>query len=367
MKKALRFIKNIVAITLPTLLVLFAILEVFFRVGIPACTPPNNFFDEKEKLFTFSDRGEEGVFSIGRFAEIQSKWRINNAGWNSPYDYAKEKGKPRIAIIGDSYIEAFQVDISKSYPALLQKTFGDSLDVYAFGKSGNPFSQYVHLSRYINKNYNPDVLVFNLVHNDFMESIQNFYPKKSYMMQLAIDKSGALTETVPKPNLGAPQYHAYKRWLRKSALFRYLIFNLKVAEIKMTSKPKKGKEKKKFEGNIDVDKAKARKEKVFIAIDYLMRKIKEENTNKRVIFLLDAPRRAIYDNSLAQSNLLWIHGMMDSLSNKHRMELLDLSTVMAEDYQKKQLKFNSEIDHHWNEYGHAFVAQTLEEYLQNDR
>ena len=50
---------------------------------------------------------------------IRANYKINANGWNSGYDRyepKKTKGKYRIAVVGDSYVEAFQVDYNKRAP-----------------------------------------------------------------------------------------------------------------------------------------------------------------------------------------------------------------------------------------------------------
>ena len=91
------------------------IAELFFRVVIPASNPPKACFDENELLYKFCPNQGSGVMTIGKKASIRTRWRVNNYGWNSDIDYCQEKSLPRIAIIGDSFIEAFQVDLKKSY------------------------------------------------------------------------------------------------------------------------------------------------------------------------------------------------------------------------------------------------------------
>ncbi|MGB0524181.1 MAG: SGNH/GDSL hydrolase family protein [Flammeovirgaceae bacterium] len=360
-QRLLSTLKNLIFITLPTLLILLIALELFFRFGIRASDPPNNYFDETQRLYCFDDVGETGLFTIGKFADIQTSWQINNYRWNAPIDYHPSLKQPLISIIGDSYIEAFQVDVDKNYPSLLRKLLADEYQVYSFGKSGNPFSQYLHLSRYVTQHFDPEVLVFNLVHNDFGESIQRLYPHKSYMMQLAIDQQGQIKETTPKAPLAAPQYHFWKRWLRKSAIFRYFIFNLKLTG-NTSVIPKKAKTKK-FEANVKVEKLKKRQDLIQKATAYLVKTIRNENPDKQIIMVLDAPRHHIYQQTLQASEVNWIHHMMDSLCVQHQVDFIDLTPVMTQDYQKNRQKFNSDLDNHWNTYGHQLVAQTLYQHL----
>ena len=102
---------------------------------------------------------------------------------------------------------------------------------------------------------------------------------------------------------------------------------------------------------------------VFAATDYLVRTIREENAGKRVIFVFDAPKWAIYSGELAGSGVLWMHEMMNEICASNNVEYIDLVPLMEADYAANGRKFNSEVDGHWDEYGHEFVAKVLYDYL----
>lgn len=362
MRKILISLKNVFYISLPTLIILLIILELFFRFIIPASNPPRGYFNENEKMYSFSNSKKTGLYTVGKFAEIQANWSINNMNWNYPIDYSPTQSKKLISVIGDSYVEAFQVDVDKSYPFLLRKKLNRECEVYAFGKSGAPLSQYLFISRYVNTHFNPAILVFNIVHNDFDESIVQLEPSRNYFLKLSFNPDeDSFTEIDPVPNFSFPQYNVLKRTIYKSALFRYLKINLKIEEVLRSYKYKDYK----FEENIDSKKIKEKQNLIFKSTEYLIRTIVKENLNKRVIFVFDAPRFAIYNNELENSSVTWMHDMMREICGKYNTEFIDLTLPMFEDYMKNKKKFNSEIDGHWNEYGHEFVSNVLYEYLQN--
>ena len=357
----MKAIRNFFYITLPSLLVLLLILELFFRFVIKASDPPMSYFYEKEKLYAFADSNTNGIITIGKAAEIKANWHINNKHWNYPIDYSEVKEKKLISVIGDSYIEAFQVNVDKSYPFLLRSAFNNEYEVYAFGKSGAPLSQYLHMSRYVNRHFKSDILIFNIVLNDFDESIRELNPSDSQFLQVSFDKNDSITETVPQTNNSYPQYQPWKRLLYKSAFFRYLYLNIKVSEIraKYLAPQKYG-----YEGNIDPQAVQKNKELILKAMTYLVKKIKEENKDKRVVFVMDAPREAIYNDSLDKSKVAWMYDMMRNICLESGVEFLDLTPYMKADFGKNKIKFNSALDGHWNEYGHHLVAEIISAYLR---
>lgn len=355
----MKAIKNFIILTLPVLLILFLLLEVFFRVVIPANNKPWGYFDEEEKLFRHDNSVSEGVYTVGRFARIRANWRINNFGWNSPVDYHTSRDENLIAIIGDSFIQAFEVDVEKSYPSLLREKVGHKYEVYSFGRGGYPLSQYLHVSRYVNRVFDPDILIFNLVHNDFDESIKELNQWKSHMMQLSVDVDGTFTETVPSISDNHP---INKRWVRianKSALLRYLVRNLNILNMRFFINEKN------YEANIDVEQIGGELDLIWSATRYLLTKIKEENQGRRVVIVMDAPRNAIYENRLQESKVRWMNEMVEVICAEIELEFLDLTAPMYNDYIKNHERFSFEMDGHWNEYGHRFVAKKVFDYLNS--
>ena len=219
----MKIFKNFIFLSVPSLIILFLILELFFRFVLPASSAPACFFDSQMKILKYdSSLGSKGLFTIGKSAHRGGKWRINNYGWNSDIDYLPypKSKKPLIAIIGDSQVESLQVDIDKNFAALLRSKVDDKFSVYTSGISGAPLSHYLYMSRYVTKLFNPDVIVFNVVYNDFAESIAEIVPKPSFW-QLRYS-NGLWQDTLTE----AGQPSRLAKMLRRSALVRYLLINL---------------------------------------------------------------------------------------------------------------------------------------------
>lgn len=361
-----RTIKNIILLTLPSLVIVLLVLELFFRYVIPASDSPRGYFNEKDKIYCLSNKKVQGVYTIGRFAEVKGKWRINNMNWNSPIDYVPVKDKKLIAVIGDSFIESFQVNTDENYPSLLRKDLEPEFQVYSFGKSGAPLSQYVNMSRYVNKYFNPDILIFNIVHNDFDESIKELFPENYFFLQVSVGNNDSIFETEPRPNYSFVQYKPLKGIIYKSALFRYLYINLNAADIRNSASAKKNKSNSHFEANVESNKLMESKPLISLSTNYLVKTIKKENPEKRIIFIFDAPRESIYKNTANESSILWMHEMLKVICEKNKIEYIDLTPLMQQDYSKNKKKFNSDIDGHYNQYGHRFVTTVLENYLKTE-
>ena len=87
---------------------------------------------------------QSGTFIKGKFPKfLRAGYNINNLGFNSVKDYDFNfNNKKSVAIIGDSFIEGFQVDVNKSIGRLMEEE-NSSINVYEFGLSGFNFLNYV--------------------------------------------------------------------------------------------------------------------------------------------------------------------------------------------------------------------------------
>lgn len=354
----LKNIKYVLLITLPTLIALSFLLELFFRFVIPASNPPRGYFDEETLIYRFMLGPSDGLFTIGALAQQRGRWHINNHGWNNPVDYYPEKSRPRVAVIGDSYIEAFQVDSDKSYPALINSAT-EEYDVYSFGISGAPLSQYLHMTRYVNRAFDPDVLVINLILNDFAESIYDGTAPHWLKLKVSGD---SVMEVQPRKNPAFIQYSKTKQILRHSALVRYLFFNLQMPGLMMRLSARNDS----IAENTDISLVQSRRNEIGTATRYVINQIKAESPGRRIIYVIDAPKQSIYAGKIPSEQVRYIYSAVESGATESGSEFLNLWPAMQEEFQTNGKKFNSEYDGHWDEYGHAFVAhQVLPILIQN--
>ena len=344
------FFGNLALVTLPIILVTFLVLELFFRFIIPASEPPYYRFEEKYSMLLFDKKlAREGINTIGRLADQQGYWHINNFGWNSPIDYNQKKHFPRVVVIGDSYVEALQVDTTKNFASILREKLKKRYEVYSFGMSGSPLSQYLHIYRYSTQLFDPDIIIVNVVHNDFSESITK---RPNHFLTLDVEQN-KVTERNPIPYVPSK----FRRIIRKSAFFRYLYINLHlISAIKHLGQAKKGES---HNANIDVVETKGQIRDIQRVTSYLLERFQAESKGRRIIFIMDAPRRDIYAKSTTKSSVRFLNTMFAMLCKKYGFEYLDLTESMVRDYDVNQIKFNSEIDAHWNDYGHQFVAEKI--------
>jgi hypothetical protein len=121
-----------------------------------------------------------------------------------------------------------------------------------------------------------------------------------------------------------------------------------------------------YNANIDVEKVKKLRDKIDMAADYALKKIREENQQRKVVVMIDAPRQDIYNGTLSSSNIAWMHRLLKAKCEKYNVYFLDLTDDFAALYKKDQRKFESQYDNHWNEHGHECAAKSLVNFLRKN-
>lgn len=353
-------LRNLLLATLPSLLLCFLALEILFRFVIPAAELPDIAFEPEAGILHYDPEGpREGTFTRGRFAQLRATWRINNRGWNSDIDYlpASERSLPLIAIVGDSYINSFQVDPDENVAAVLRELLEGRFDVYRFGFPGAPLSQYLQVSRYLDTEFDPDILIISVIHNDFHESLRDEAPFPAYL-QFGRDEGGAFVEVAPQ----APREGRLGP-LRWSALARYWTITLRSTPMSNLKNWLLGRLPAVNNANVQVDRVARSRPGIEEVTRLVVERIRNENRDRRLIFMMDAPRLDLYAGQLEESNVRWLNDLLRDEVERAGVPFVDLRERFSETYRRTGVRFESPYDSHWNAFGHAEVACALLEKL----
>lgn len=123
-----------------------------------------------------------GIYRGGKYpkAEFRNEININSWGYRSSKNYDIKSGQKRIAIMGDSFVEAFQVSESNSFPKIIEKILNDKahdVSVYNFGISATgTIHQYVILQKDIIK-IDPDIVILSFFLNDLINNSPYYYTR----------------------------------------------------------------------------------------------------------------------------------------------------------------------------------------------
>ena len=343
-------------------------LVVFRYVFLPAEVPRNAFI---EGLIRYTPN-QTGVYRVRN--EISAPFSINAQGWNSgtgPYRLERSDSRRRIAVIGDSYVEALQVPYDRSVAERLQAHLaqaGSAVDVYRFAISGAPLSHYVYMIEHEAVQYAPDVVVIVLVHNDFDESFRFMAGRyTSSFMKLTLTNGRVTAEIPPAPykeswrdrlrQLATVRYFYY-RWQVSPALLRGLVLGSARAEAP------------RFEANIDVNEVLSRLPDVGAATDYLFGRLAAlgRDLGFEILLVMDANRGPIYAGAeVRPEGASALNVLAREMAARHGLGFLDLTEAFTRAWQAEGARFEFASDGHWNERGHQVAADAIARALRRNR
>ena len=366
MGQAIKKILQNTGLVFGSLVVVFLVAElVVFRFVLPAIDIPRNAFIDGVIRHQPNQRGYARIADEGAVP-----YAINHQGWNSGHEqYALDKPADikRIAVIGDSYVEALAVPYDQSIAENLERRLnvdGETAEIFRFGISGAPLSQYLYMLEQEVVRYDPDLVIMLLIHNDFDESFRFKAGRyTSSFLKLKMEGHEVINEIEP-----AVYEEGWLEYLRMSATFRYFFYQKKLHPERIRQLIFG--QKKVYEANVAVDQIQRQWPQIEKATDYLFQRLKEVSTQHGVDLLLvmDANRQDIYaDNPSNGSNgAAKLNQLAADLAARHQIPFLDLETAFVADWKENGFHFEFPDDNHWNRRGHTKAAEAIAEYLGSD-
>lgn len=287
---------------------------------------------------------------------IVNRIHVNNAGYVNEQDYVRD-GRPLLAIVGDSYIEAAMVAPGETLHGRTAKAVGDTGRVYSFGASGAPLSQYVMWAREAKEAWGANALVIVVIANDFDESLAEYKsaPGFHYYEQ---DADGDL-------ELHRQDYRpgGIRRMLRKSALFRYLALNLHALErvkalLNTIVSPAQAQI---YVGNTAAAAGTVRLQKSRDAIAAFLRDLQAVGGWKpsEVLFLVDDVRYPDENEEIAASYFAKMRNHFMSVSRQQGFGAINLDPHFFARHRSDGSRFEFPTDGHWNGLAHGIAADAL--------
>ncbi len=342
---------------------LFCELVVFRFVWLASDAPWLDFVNDVVRYAP----NQEGVWRIRD--EIAAPYRINEQGWNSgtgDYAIARKPGVPRVALIGDSFVEAMQVASTASLAAMLAPALSGSgrpTEVYRFGISGAPLSQYVHMLEREAVRYRPDWVVVVVVHNDFDESYQFKLGRyTSSFMKFRVEDAKVVRELPPTP---------WRRdsieWLRQTATWRFMRIRRgmradAIADWLWTNRA--GAAVPEYAANVEIRSTLAERPEVMAVADHAVVRLATlaSGIEARLLIVMDGDRHAIYQGS--SSSALELNRIMLAAAGRHGVNFLDLHQIFEAHWTAHHQRFDFNADGHWNELGHSVAGAAIAERIR---
>ena len=345
------------SISLASLCLVLLLCEfVVFRFIWLASDAPANAFENGLVRYAPNQRG---VWRVRN--EIAAPFRINAQGWNSgigDYRIDRTPGVPRIAFVGDSYVEALQVPFDRSAAddlATILGTDAHPVEAYRFGISGAPMSQYLWMVEREVVRYRPDWIVVQLVHNDFDESyrpVQGRYT--SSFMKLRVE-GGQVTGEIPPQ----PWTAGFGDLLRRTATGRFFHYRWQTRPQFLIDRLIPKAHAASYVANVDIDAVLADPAANEAVTDYVFSHLKAaaDAIDAHLLIAMDGDRGSIYAG--VESRALVLNQLAARTAAMRQIMFLDLEPAFAADWQAHHRRFDFDADGHWNEYGHDVAARAI--------
>ena len=203
--------------------VFFSILVSLFLVEIILQRLPHStlkFYDNN--IFGSALIPNQKEVFVSETSEYKNLVQVNSHGWpDIEHSYDKPDGIYRILILGDSFVENFQVPLEARFYRQLQNKLGSKYEIIAMARGNTGTApQYLMLKNYGLK-YKPDLVI-----HMFFEAndIKNNSPKMQndpFLPYFTIDSGGGLVE-IPRSNRIQKKLASIKEFLTNFRLIALL-------------------------------------------------------------------------------------------------------------------------------------------------
>jgi hypothetical protein len=367
----------------------FLVGETAFRLMGPNVSIVPVIYDEN--VGALNQPGYSDIFSSEGF----SHFSINSEGWRD-IDRAikKPEGTYRIAIVGDSYIEALQVERESMITSILEnilssKSSSHSYEVIPFGMSGADAAVALQVLRHKVMKFSPDLVIYAFLDgNDLRDSVRELQniPFKPYYTfdgkgELRLDASFA--EYILRTKRGiSRKFHVFAR--AKSKLYSYSVYRI-FPQIKLwLYKPKKDlapfKNKEKLAklvkakpalsgGGFYEDPPKGVYKLAWNITEQLMLEMKSLCESKNIKFMVlgvTSSNQVYFIEDLVPYDVHYPEKRLLRFSERENMGYLPLSQKFYQIHKEQGIIFHGTKENpggHWNEAGHKYAAKYLEEFL----
>jgi hypothetical protein len=341
------------------MLALEAVLR-FLPVFEPLQTEPVN----QRNPYMHRRPNNDATYSVGWNFAIVNKVHINNYGFVNDQDYSADHTTPLLAIIGDSYVEALVVPYAQTIHGRLARFLGERGRVYSFGMGGWPLSQYLAFAQFVRDVFRPRAMVVVVVGNDFDESLLE-YGARPGTHYLAGEADGSLAL---KLRPFEPPF--WRRWIASSALARYVFVNLSLPRIlgrfRAPSDPE-------FVGNVTADADHMRIERSTEVVDRVLELLPVYSGLQpgNIVLVVDGMRPNLYDPGwLARAQHSFFGVMRRRLiaeASARGYVVIDMQPRFIARHARDGMRFEWEVDGHWNSRGHEEAAEAVIETRLLDR
>jgi hypothetical protein len=324
---------------------------IVFRFLLPGSDLPRNAYVDGVIRYA---PNQTGVWRVRN--EIAAPFSINAQGWNSGFgDYAVQRrpGVERIAVIGDSYVEGFQVPHDESLAeqiSTVMSAAGQPTEVYRFAISGAPMSHYLYIAEHEVPKYHPDWIVVVLVDNDYDDSFRFRPGRYTSAFQKLRTENGRVTGEIPP----APWTSSWGDLFRQTAIMRFLAFRWQLKPERLSGAMFPDARAEAADPDADI---RAVTDYAIARLDAVARKM-----GARLLIVVNGDVGAIYSGA-GETRARALNRIAAEAAAAHGVTFLDLDTAFATDWRANRRPLNFSSDGHWNARAHALAGAAIARFL----
>ena len=290
--------------------------------------------------------GQEGIFEAPQFS---THVRINENGLRDrEHSYERHNNNERILILGDSFAWGYGVEEPERFSQLLEESLG--VEVINAGVSGYSTDQELLWYRNEGIKYDTDLVILEMAGNDIGDNDQQLVNTIYYKPRFVIENGQLVPVGYPVPKTG-PKGKLIYSLSQRSALAFFLIQRY-------------------FDLLSGYEKAKVSSVQASSAVPDVSTK---SEPFRLTTALLDEIRN-IAESRNAKLMIVTTDRWWNSRSNETYADFI--KTLEAEGFLVLDVEsmpgFDPEVmlipdDGHWNQAGHKFVADSVEDFIQSNR
>ncbi len=340
------------------LLLAFGALEVTLRLLPVQDVARHTAIDETYQVNRFRPHSVLTWSSGWNFA-IRTRKQANDLGYLNDQDYAGGDGRPVLAVIGDSFVEALQVPNDGTFHGLLHQELAGRGQAFGIGQSGASLADYLAYATMARRELRPAALVFVIIANDYDETLCAYAFIKG--VKWCFRSTGAGEEqAVP---IRRPPRSWLGRAVADTALWRYASHNLGATPdvLRQRLRELTGGDTV-WAGNMPAAVDAGREAAALHGIGLFFRDLPARSglPPDRILFVMDGVRDAIYagrpvgDTYVGRTRAAFITG-----ARARGHEVIDMHEAFAAHYAGYGQRFEFPEDGHWNALGHRLVAAEI--------
>jgi len=365
------------------LVLAFALLEALLRI-FPIYTTN---FTKPNPYFGWSHiENKEGWFlpSGGCTGEFATYVKINSKGLRDyEHEYSKPENVTRVLILGDSFMEGFQVELNQTFAKRLEALFSNSenkkeIEIINAGTGGYGTDNELLFYKYEGYKYMPDIVILfffggndpidnyyrlNLKRsinvNSNNETLESLYTQKPFF----IIKNGKLI-LKNFPSSYSKETTTIIKDLFRDCRLCFLIKHL-LTKIASSNNINKSMEvlNKLYDKEYNSEYITAWKitEKL---LDEIKDVVEKNNSKFLVVYI---PRKEEIGQGRLGNNfyIKKVQNMFLNICKTNNLTCINLSPYFEKIFQTTQQKLYYDCDGHWNSYGHELAAKIIFKYINN--